>query len=284
MRLGAFEVQLLRGAPFRLDGGAIFGIVPKTLWEREFPADERNRVALTTNCLLIRGEDYTAVVEAGIGDDWSARERDIYGIEGLGALTAALAAKGVAPQDVDLLALSHLHFDHAGGATWREEGRLAPVFSNATLCVQAAEVEHARAPNDRDRGSYRPKDWEPWVEAGQLEEVAGEAELRPGLRVVPLPGHNRGMQAIRLDSQGKTLFYFADAIPTTAHVRTSWTMAYDLYPVELIENKKRLLAQAAAEGWLCVFGHDPRTPWARIVEDPNGDRRVEPISETESRF
>jgi glyoxylase-like metal-dependent hydrolase (beta-lactamase superfamily II) len=272
VRLGAFEVDVLRGAPFRLDGGAVFGIVPKTLWEQKFPADSRNRIALTTNCLLIRGEGFTALVEAGMGDDWSERERDIYGLEGLGALAAALAAKGIAPGAVDLLVLSHLHFDHAGGATWREEGRLAPAFPNATLLVQAEELDHAGNPHDRDRGSYRPRDWEPWVESGQIEEVAGEAEIRPGFRVVPLPGHNHGMQAVRLDSEGQTLFYFADAIPTAAHVRPAWTMAYDLYPVELIENKKRLLAQAAQDGWLCVFGHDPQVPWARVAADRGGYR------------
>jgi glyoxylase-like metal-dependent hydrolase (beta-lactamase superfamily II) len=283
MRLGALEVDLLRGSDFRLDGGAMFGIVPKPLWERKFPPDDRNRIGLTTNCLLVRGRDYVAVVEAGIGDDWSAKERDLFGIEGLGALTASLARHGVAPEDVDALVLSHLHFDHAGGASWREDGRPAPVFPRAVLYVQARELAHARAPNDRDRGSYRPQDWEPWAQAGRVEEVTGGAAVRPGLSVVPLPGHNRGMQAVRIESEGKVLFYFADAIPTAAHLRPSWTMAYDLYPAELVDTKKLLLAQAVSERWLCVFGHDPQTPWGFLAPDGAGYRiasvpRPEPVS------
>jgi glyoxylase-like metal-dependent hydrolase (beta-lactamase superfamily II) len=274
MQLGSIRLDIVDGGRFRLDGGAMFGVVPKALWERKFPADEKNRVLLASNCLLVRGQGFTALVESGLGDEWDAKARDMYAIEDATTLTGELAKKGVRPEDVDALVLSHLHFDHAGGATRREGARPAPVFPNATLYVQAEELAHARAPNERDRASYMPEHWEAYAEAGRLEAVDGEREIRPGLTVVPLPGHNTGMQAIRIDSGGRTAFYFADALPTSAHVPIAWIMAYDLYPVELIQNKKRLLDQAVREEWLCVFEHDPDVPWGTIVDEANGKRRV----------
>jgi glyoxylase-like metal-dependent hydrolase (beta-lactamase superfamily II) len=277
MRLGTLEVHIVRDAAFRLDGGAMFGVVPKVLWERPFPADEKNRIALATNCLLVKGEGFTAVIESGLGERWDEKSRALYAIGHETTLLRSLERLGVGPEDVDALILSHLHFDHAGGATRLEAGRAVPTFPNATLYVQQAELAHAHAPNERDRASYRPEDWEPWAAAGRLETVSGEKEIRPGITVIPVRGHNAGMQAIRVDSGGRTLFYFADALPTSAHVPIPWIMAYDLYPVDLLENKKRLLEQAVRDQWLCVFEHDPLIPWGTLVENPDGHRRVIPL-------
>jgi glyoxylase-like metal-dependent hydrolase (beta-lactamase superfamily II) len=278
MRFGSLRLDLLDGGRFRLDGGAMFGVVPKTLWEKKFPADERNRVVLAAHCLLVRGPDFTALVESGLGEKWDAKARDMYAIEDLPPLGEALAALGVSLEQVDALLLSHLHFDHAGGATRREKGRLARAFPNATLYVQETELAHARHPNERDRASYDSANWEPYAEAGRLEPLSGETEIRPGLTAVPLPGHSPGMQAVRVESAGETAFFFADALPTSAHVPIPWIMAYDLYPVELIQNKKRLTDRAAAEGWLSIFYHDPDVPWGRIVDEANGKRRVHVVS------
>ncbi len=279
MKLGQLQIDVVRGPEFRLDGGAIFGVVPKVLWERKLPADERNRVRLATNCLLVRGGGFVALVESGLGDKWDAKARDLYAIDDRTTLAGSLAEHGVKPEDVDALVLSHLHFDHAGGATRRDGDRTVRAFRNATLYVQAEELAHARSPHERDRASYRPDDWEPYAEAGRLEGLTGEVEVRPGVTVVPVRGHNAGMQAIRVESEGDVAFYFADALPTSAHVPVPWIMGYDLYPVDLIENKKRLLASAVREGWLCVFEHDPSVPWGRVVEDQDGKRRVEPVPE-----
>lgn len=278
MRLGRLRIDLVRGPEFRLDGGAMFGVVPKVLWERKLPADERNRVRLATNCLLVRGGDFAALVESGIGSKWDEKSRDQYAIDDGTTVEGGLARLGVSPDDVDALVLSHLHFDHAGGATRREEDALVPTFPNATLYVQGEELAHARLPHERDRASYRRDDWEPYAERGRVEALAGEVEVRPGVKVVPVRGHNAGMQAIRIESEGEVAFYFADALPTSAHVPVPWIMAYDLYPVDLIENKKRLLAQAVSERWLCVFEHDPDVPWGRIVEGRDGKRRVDPVA------
>ena len=277
MHLGSLDIHIVSDAAFRLDGGAMFGVVPKVLWERQFPADEKNRIALATNCLLVRGDGFTAVIESGLGEKWDEKSRAMYAISNATTLLDSLARLGVEPEDVDALILSHLHFDHAGGATRLEGGRAVPTFPNATLYVQETELAHARAPNERDRASYRPEDWEPYAEAGRIQTIAGDQEIRPGITVVPVRGHNAGMQAIRVDSGGRTVFYFADALPTSAHVPIPWIMSYDLYPVDLIENKKRLLEEAVREKWLCVFEHDPRVPWGTVVEDHDGKRRVETL-------
>jgi glyoxylase-like metal-dependent hydrolase (beta-lactamase superfamily II) len=211
MRLGALELQIVPDKSFRLDGGAMFGVVPKVLWEKKAKPDEGNRIPAATNCLLVKGPDFVLVVDAGLGDKWEPKAREMYAVDPGAALPTSLARYGVERGDVDAVILSHLHWDHCGAATEVQAGRIVPAFPNASVYVQETELEHARAPHERDRASYRSENWEPLAAAGRLEAIAGEKEIRPGVTVVPVRGHNEGMQAVRIDSEGETAFFFSDA-------------------------------------------------------------------------
>ena len=276
MRFGGYRVEVVRDAEFRLDGGAMFGVVPRALWSRVCPPDAENRVRLNMNCLYVETATERILVETGAGDKWSEKQEAIYGFSRERPLADTLrAAAGVRPEEVTIVVNTHLHFDHAGGNTTRDPaGRVVPTFPNARYFVSRAEYEHAEEPHERDRASYLPENWRPLVETGQLELKDADYEVAPGLRMETIPGHSRTMQCVRLERGGRTLFGFADLVPTRAHVPFAWVMGYDLYPVETLEAKKRLLPQAAREGWLCLFYHDPEAPLCRVVEEEGRLRAV----------
>ncbi|MGB7922771.1 MAG: MBL fold metallo-hydrolase [Pyrinomonadaceae bacterium] len=269
MRFGDYRVEIVPDTEFRLDGGAMFGIVPRALWSKVCPPDERNRVRLNMNCLFIEAGRERILVETGIGDKWSPQQAAIYGIERKRPLRESVRAiAGVEPEEITIVVNTHLHFDHAGGNTMLDDdGRVVPTFSNARYFVSRAEYEHAEAPHERDRASYLPENWRALSESGQLELKEADYEIVPGLSMRTVAGHSRTMQCARLERGGKTLFGFADLVPMRAHVPLPWIMGYDLYPVETLEAKKRLLPQAAREGWLCLFYHDPEAPLCRLVEE-----------------
>jgi glyoxylase-like metal-dependent hydrolase (beta-lactamase superfamily II) len=280
LRLGDFRLDVVSDGTFRLDGGAMFGVVPRVLWERVYPPDERNRIRLGLNCLLVRTGRETVLVDTGIGDKWSERERDMYGVAHESTVPASLAELGLGVEEVDVVVCTHLHFDHAGGNTrLGDGGAVVPTFPRARYVVQAGELATARAPHERERASYLPDNWEPLVASGQLETVEGETEIVPGVRVFPVRGHNDHTQLVSVESGGECAVYFADVLPTTRHLRPAWLMGYDLYPVELLERKKELLARAVDEGWICVFEHDHETPLARITRDERGLPAAEPVPE-----
>jgi glyoxylase-like metal-dependent hydrolase (beta-lactamase superfamily II) len=277
MQFGDFRVAIVPDAEFRLDGGAMFGVVPRTLWSRVCPPDEQNRIRMNMNCVFIEASRERILIESGIGDKWSAKHREMYGIARQRTLAESLhAIAGVAAEDISIVINTHLHFDHAGGNTSANgEGKTTPTFPNARYFVSKDELDHAQAPTERDRASYFPENWQPLIESGQLEAKEGEYEVVPGLRMETYPGHNRSMQCWRLQSRVQTMFGFADLVPMRAHISYAWIMGYDLFPTETLEAKKKLLPQAARESWACLFYHDPDEPLCKLIEEHGKLRAVE---------
>jgi glyoxylase-like metal-dependent hydrolase (beta-lactamase superfamily II) len=265
----------------RLDGGAMFGVVPRVVWERVAEPDEKNRILIGLNCLLVRTHNDAILIDTGIGEKWSEKQREIYCIEHPPTILSSLASLGLCAEDISIVINTHLHFDHAGGNTrvdngTEESANPLPTFPRARYYVQRTEYEHACRPHERDRASYLTENWQPLVESRQLHLIDGEQEIVPGVRVFRVPGHNLDTQLVSVESGGETAVFFADIVPTTAHLPFAWVMGYDLYPVELVEQKKQLIPRAARENWICVFEHDPKIPIGTIVE-VDGKYRAEPV-------
>ncbi len=280
MQLGHLKLTLVNDCAFRLDGGAMFGVVPKPLWQRHKPADDRNRIAMQTHCLLVERGSELLLIDTGIGDKNDAKFRDIFGLEeGARRLPRAIEDAGYQLGDVTHVVLTHLHFDHCGWNTREQDGRIVPTFPNARYWMSRGEVEHARRPNARDRASYQPDNWEPVFESGQAELFEGKATPMEGVEVIEVPGHNANMCIVRLDggSKGTQGVFWADLIPTAAHVPFPWVMGYDLYPLQTLENKELWIPRAEEEQWLCIFEHESDRPWGRIVRDAKGRYAAEPV-------
>jgi glyoxylase-like metal-dependent hydrolase (beta-lactamase superfamily II) len=268
MFLGDYRVEIIPDTEFHLDGGAMFGVVPRNLWSEVCPPDEQNRVRMNMNCVFVDTGTDKVLIETGIGEKWSSKLSAMYGIERKRSLAETLKVKtGIDADEITIVVNTHLHFDHAGGNTELDKsGRPIASFSNARYFVSRSELAHAERPTERDRASYLSDNWKPLQDSGQLEVRDDVYEVVPGLQMEVQPGHNRTMQCWRLQRAGKTIFGFADLVPMRAHVRMPWIMGYDLYPVETLEAKKKLLPQAARENWLCLFYHDPDEPLCTLEE------------------
>ena len=269
LTLGDFELSIFSDGTYPLDGGAFFGVIPKVMWSRKVAADERNYVQAGLNSLLIRTGKKNVLVETGMGNKLSERMIKFYGQPA--HLLANLAAAGVAPEEIDIVINTHLHFDHCGWNTVRsKDGKVAPTFPRAKYYAPEGEWQYARRPSERDAISYIPDNYDPLVQSGQMTLLKGGEEIVPGISVKTFPGHTAHMQAVIVESGGSTACYISDLIPTTAHIDVTWGMAFDLYPLQTIESKKQYYAKAIPEKWLTVFTHDPKTPWAYVEKDELG--------------
>ena len=237
MKFGDMEFFLLSDGTFRLDGGAMFGVIPRPMWERVAPPDERNRIVLGMNSLLIRTGGQRILVETGAGDKWDKKRREIYMFEGR-RLPERLTEFGLRPEQIDIVVNTHLHFDHCGWNTRVVNGKAVPTFPNARYVVARAELEHARHPTERDRASYFPENYEPIHESGQWWLVDDDIEIAPGVELIRAPGHILDMMMVRLSGGGQTALFLADLVPTTAHLPYPWIMGFDLYPLTTLETRK----------------------------------------------
>lgn len=322
LTLGDFELSVFSDGTYPLDGGAFFGVVPKVMWSRKVAADDRNYVTAGLNSLLIRTQTaragkQTVLIETGMGNKLSERMIKFYGQPA--KLLDNLAAAGVAPEDVDIVINSHLHFDHCGWNTVRDKnGKIVPTFPRAKYYAPEGEWQYARRPSERDAISYIPDNYDPLVASGQMTLLKGGEEIIPGISVQTFPGHTAHMQAViirgdagkgaasavppdqarfgkamasampsdarkagPLAPEGATACYISDLIPTTAHIDLTWGMAFDLYPLQTIESKKKYYARAIPEKWLTVFTHDPKTPWAYVENDETGKMVAKTVSQVE---
>jgi glyoxylase-like metal-dependent hydrolase (beta-lactamase superfamily II) len=277
LQIGPYEIFPVPTGEFGLDGGAMFGTVPKVLWERSNPADDKNRIALEARALLLKSKDRNILIDCGNGGDFIAKYgekvgskfAEIYAVaSGGNSLSGSLAAAGVSPDEITDVILTHLHFDHCGGGVTAVDGKLVPQFSKARYYVQEANLATATKPNIRERASYYSANFSALLEAKVLTLVQGDTEnLLPGISVMISNGHTRGHQMVKI-SDGKTsLLYCGDVVPTSSHARLAWVMGYDLDPLTLIEEKNRVLGQAADNNWYLYFEHDPYCDAAKVVRN-----------------
>ncbi|MBI1819888.1 MAG: MBL fold metallo-hydrolase [Nitrospirae bacterium] len=276
MKLGTFDLFPLTDGTFSLDGGAMFGVVPKPIWERLCPADSRNRILLSLGVLLIQAGGKNILIDSGIGNKGDAKFNDIYNVNRSPSLEAGLKNQGVTPEKINIVINTHLHFDHAGGNTKIDaDGQLVPAFPNARYYIQRKEWEFALTPNERTRGSYLLENYSLLEKTGQIVFLDGDQSITKGIDVIETPGHTEHHQSILVSSEKKKACFLGDLIPTTAHLSPPYIMGYDLFPLTTLKTKKKLLQQAYEEKWLLFFQHDPNTR-SGYLKEKNGKFILDP--------
>jgi glyoxylase-like metal-dependent hydrolase (beta-lactamase superfamily II) len=267
--LGDFELTILSDGNYWADGGAMFGVIPRVMWEKRITPDEHNTIRMGTNSLLIRTGDHNVLVDTGIGSKLNDKQQAIHRNQTL--LMKSFEQAGISPDEIDVVINTHLHFDHCGWNThYDPHGQPVPTFPRATYYVQRGEVEHAHEQHERDRVSYMTNNYDPLVRSGQMKLLKGNAEIVPGVSVELVPGHTRDLQAVMVRSGGKVAAYPSDLICDSKHLDPVWTLGFDLYPLETIANKHRFYGRALPEDWLVVFTHDHEQPWAHLKMGEKG--------------
>lgn len=265
--IGDFELHAVTDGTYVADGGAFFGVVPKVLWQRKVQADDLNRITVSCNSVLVRTGKQNVLIETGIGNKLAEKTKSFYLPQQ--KLLDSLHAAGLAPEDVDVVINSHLHFDHCGWNTVYKNGTAVATFPKAKYYAPKGEWEHGSRQLERDRVSYISANYDPLIRSGQMTLLDGDHEILPGISVAVYPGHTRHMWAVVVHSGGQTACYISDLLPTRWHLEPSWVMAYDLFPLETIENRKKYYEQAIPAQWLTMFTHDPDVPWAYIRREAN---------------
>lgn len=259
MKFGRFEIHSISDGFFRLDGGAMFGVVPRAIWEKTNPPDDKNRILLGLNPLLIITEKRKILVDTGIGSKDDEKFRSMFAVDRRPTMEESLARLNLSVNDINIVISTHLHWDHAGGNTTKgADGKIRPAFPNATYMIQRGEWEEAMSPNERTRGSYHQEDFLPLKDAGQLKLIEGNTLVEDGIEIITIPGHNRHFQTALITSNNRKAIFLGDLIPTASHLLYPYIMGYDLFPLETLKAKKELLQKAAEEDWLLIFEHDPK--------------------------
>ena len=278
MKVGNYTLYSIETSQFSLDGGAMFGIIPKTLWEKEAPADEYNRIQMVTRSLLVVSNERKIIIDTGNGDKWDDRNRSRYNIDlDKINLSSSLEKYGFIPADITDVFCTHLHFDHAGGNTSIEDGKIVPTFPNATYWIHQDNWDLANSPSEKDRGSYLAENWSVLAENGMIEYVTDREEFLPGIEIMLTYGHTIGMMHPLIKDGDNTVFYAADIFPMAAHVPLAWVMAYDLNPVQTIKEKRSLLPTMVDKNWTVFFEHDPLRQAGKVTMDGKHYRLKEAV-------
>lgn len=270
MKIGKYKLSIIESGNFRLDGGAMFGIIPKPLWQKTNPADEVNRIKLSTRHLILQSESKKIIIETGMGNKWDDKMKNIYAIDEKSSMNIALESIGLKPDNITDVILTHLHFDHTGGSTIVNNGNLEPAFPNAEYYVQKQNYDWAINPTDRDKGSYIKENFQPLFEEGVLKFTDGNEQFDDEIEFIVINGHTFGQQMVKIYDSSNTLLFCSDLMPFASHIPLPYIMGYDLQPIVTLEEKKKYLMTAVDENWKLFFGHDPEFAFATVKKHGEG--------------